>query len=74
MWAPRISIPQIIRAANYPYYHYIEKKYISSHRELQWQKMQFRELIEPRIEKAITVLQVSIAYCLVPLIADPIAL
>ena len=47
--------------ANYPYYHIRAKKITFSLAdrellELQWQKMQFHELIEPRIEKAITVL------------------
>ena len=52
---------RIIRVANYPYYHIRAKNYILADRELlklQWQKRQFRELIEPRIEKAITVVAV----------------
>ena len=43
---------------NYPYYHYIGKNTFLADRELlklQWHKMQFRELMKPRIEKAITV-------------------
>ena len=56
--ALRIWIPWIIRGANYPCHHIRAKNIFLIDRELlklQWQKMWFRELIEPQIEKSITV-------------------